>query len=533
MSIIRIDAHHRKLVDEIEATLDDPKGTVRLVAHLEDLPRLLQDMDQSPAGDGPMVMLIDPAGRLVSQNASASTRLGLSLGAQVTDVALTPEGAARFTAEWLTAQGPLTLAIAVPGGGMVFLLGQRSEAGGTLLLTEVRRGIAPDLRANLAAAIGLIPSEAQLLDGLLQGKSADRIAKEIGRKQGTVRQQIKSIMAKMGVNSQPQLVSTAYALSVMHGRSVESLARPTPATGSHHGAELFNGAHGPVGLHNFGPEDGLPVLFLHGALFGIAAFTPMRAAAETLGLRLIAPERPGFGHTPFPDDADPVSRCCAQVCDLLDRLGIDRVVVLAHDIGTRFAVRLAAGAPERVAAVVAGATTPPMQTWTQTAEMPTRHRVNAWAAQHLPGLMDKIVMLGMRQIARNGIEVVPRLVFDGCHDDQAVLAQPQAGEALQEGFHLAWAQRGIGFRADMRLTNENWLDEAAGVTVPFLCLHGARSRTVSRSAVETLAATLPQGRFRLIEDAGHTMPISHPALMLRSVLAAGHTAGLGLSELGF
>jgi len=174
-----------------------------------------------------------------------------------------------------------------------------------------------------------------------------------------------------------------------------------------------------------------------------------------------------------------------------------------------------------------------MQTWTQTAEMPTRHRVNAWAAQHLPGLMDKIVMLGMRQIARNGIEVVPRLVFDGCHDDQAVLAQPQASEALQEGFHLAWAQRGIGFRADMRLTNENWLDEAAGVNVPFLCLHGARSRTVSRSAVETLAANLPQGRFRLIEDAGHTMPISHPALMLRSVLAAGHTAGLGLSELGF
>jgi pimeloyl-ACP methyl ester carboxylesterase len=104
---------------------------------------------------------------------------------------------------------------------------------------------------------------------------------------------------------------------------------------------------------------------------------------------------------------------------------------------------------------------------------------------------------------------------------------------LQEAFHLAWAQRGVGFRADMRLTNEDWLEEARRITAPFLCMHGAESRTVRRKAVEKLAQTLQQGRFRLVEGAGHSLPVSHLTLILRAALAAGQAAGLGGDEFGF
>ena len=522
----------RRLVDAVAATLTGRGDAGDLRGHLDDLPHLLETAVPAQPVAGPMVVLVDPAGRLVSQNAAAALRLGLPVGGKITDLALTPEAGARFAAERRAANGPVTLPIAAPGEGTIFLLGHISEDGGPLMLTEVQRGIAPDLRAHLAEAIGLIPSEAQVLDGLMRGLSADLIAADLGRKEGTVRQQIKAIMAKMGVHSQTQLVSTAYALSLSHQRHRVRFDGLGIAPDHHEGAVLFAGAHGTVGLHRFGPVDGVPVLLLHGALFGIAAYGPMRAAAQTLGLRVIAPERPGYGHTAFAADGDPVRLACAQARDLLDRLGIDRVVVLAHDIGTRFAARLAQVAPDRIAAVVAAPATPPMQTWAQTADMPTRHRVNAWAAQHLPGMMDKIVMIGLRQIARRGIEVVPQLVFEGCDHDQAILSRPEAAEALQDGFHLAWAQRGRGFRSDMRLTNEDWTAEVRRIAVPFLCLHGARSQTVSRRAVEDLAAALPQGRFRLVADAGHSMPLSDPALVLRSVLAAGHAAGLGMQDFG-
>ncbi len=522
------DAKYRALLDEIEATLHDPGGAARLAVHLQDLPDLFPGLDEAPHDSGRIEILVDQTGRLVSQNAAAALRLGLVPGGHLSSIALSPESAKRFLAR--QDGGAVPLLVADPAGGTILLFGHPVEDDGPLLLTEVQRGIDAGIRARLAAAVGLIASEGQLLKGLMQGKPVQVVARDLGRTEGTVRQQLKSIMAKMGVNSQQQLISTAYALSLMYQQNRP--ATPTVAADVQ-GATLHDGRHGVVGLHAFGPVDGVPVLFLHGALFGIAALHGMREAAQTLGLRIIAPERPGFGHTAFGDSRDPVGLATRQAIDVLDSLGIRQVVVLAHDIGTRFAVRLARDAPGHVAAVIAAPATPPMQTWAQTADMPTRHRVNAWAAQHLPGLMDKIVALGLAQIARKGVEVIPDLVFDGCDFDQAILRQPEAGAVLQEAFHLAWAQRGAGFRADMHLTNEDWQDEARRVTAPFLCLHGAESRTVSRDAVETLARTLPSGRFRLVKGAGHSLPVSHPALILRAALAAGQAAGLGGDEFGF
>lgn len=516
-----IDTKYRALIDEIAATLHDPAGAAQLAPQLDDLPALMQDLCAASDDGGRIELLIDRAGRLVSQNAAAAARLGLQPGDDLADLAVSPDLARRFLAG--QAAG-VPLLLADPAGGTILLYGPPAEANGPRLLSEVQRGIDAGIRARLAEAAGLIASESQLLKGLIQGKPIQTIAQELGRTEGTVRQQLKSVMAKMGVNSQQQLISTAYALSLMHRQT-----RPAAAP---QGAVLHRGRHGVVGLHAFGPEDGMPVLMLHGALFGIGALPALREAAVTLGLRVIAPERPGFGHTALPEGACPVAQATRQATEILDALGLPRVVVLAHDIGTRFAADLAAEAPARVAAVVAAPATPPMQTWAQTADMPTRHRVNAWAAQHVPGLMDKIVALGLAQIARKGTEVIPRLVFDGCDFDQAVLRRPGAGAALDEAFALAWAQRGAGFRADMRLTNEDWQATARRIAAPFLCLHGAESRTVSRNAVEALARSLPGGRFRLVEGAGHSLPVSHPALILRAVLAAGQAAGVAPDEFG-
>jgi pimeloyl-ACP methyl ester carboxylesterase/DNA-binding CsgD family transcriptional regulator len=519
------------LLDEIEATLHDPGGAARLADHVQDLPDLIRGLQDAPQDSGRIEILVDRSGRVVSLSAAAAQRLALQPGQHLASIAMSPQAAQRFLKGQDGAGVPLL--VADPAGGTLFFFGQAVEDDGPLLLTEVQRGIDDGIRARLAEAVGLIASEQQLLKGLMQGKPVQAIARDLGRTEGTVRQQLKSIMAKMGVNSQQQLISTAYALTLMYQQNRPATLAAAAAAVGIQGETLHAGRHGVVGLHSFGPADGLPVLLLHGALFGIAALPGLRDAAQMLGLRILAPERPGFGHTALGEDADQVGLAVRQAVDILDSLGVPRVVVMAHDIGTRFAARLAVEAPERVAAVIAAPATPPMQTWAQTADMPTRHRVNAWAAQHLPGLMDKIVALGLAQIARNGVEVIPRLVFDGCDFDQAVLRQPMAGAVLQEAFHLAWAQRGAGFRIDMRLTNEDWQDEARRITVPFLCLHGAESRTVSRTAVEALARTLPKGRFRLIAGAGHSLPVSHQPLILRAALAAGQTAGLGGDDFGF
>jgi pimeloyl-ACP methyl ester carboxylesterase len=95
-----------------------------------------------------------------------------------------------------------------------------------------------------------------------------------------------------------------------------------------------------------GPEDGRPVLALHGwpqhhwVYRGLLADPPP-------GLRVIAPDLPGYGWSgPAPhrwakDDV------AADVLALMDALGLDRVLLVAHDWGGFVGYRMLLAAPER------------------------------------------------------------------------------------------------------------------------------------------------------------------------------------------
>lgn len=95
-----------------------------------------------------------------------------------------------------------------------------------------------------------------------------------------------------------------------------------------------------------GPEDGRPVLALHGwpqhhwVYRGLLADPPP-------GLRIIAPDLPGYGWSgPAPhrwakDDV------AADVLGLMDALGLDRVLLVGHDWGGFVGYRMLLAAPER------------------------------------------------------------------------------------------------------------------------------------------------------------------------------------------
>ncbi|WP_322895382.1 MULTISPECIES: alpha/beta fold hydrolase [unclassified Yoonia] len=517
------------LVDQLAAAMSDASGGQAMAQAVSNLPGDTAAVADFPVPPAAIVLVVDSAGLVISQNAAAAQNLGTEPGSALSEIMETPQAARQFLARKDFSGDPVPVVVATPEGDTILLLGVTHEEGGLITLHEVRRGLDDRVQQQLADTIGLSAGETRVYFGLLEGKTVDLIASDLHRAPGTVRQQVKAILAKAGVRSQVQLVSLAYALSLTADRTANPQASvKRRAVGT---ALRINPA-GEVGFHRFGLPGGMPVLLFHGALFGIAALPEVQAGAHALGLDIIALERPGYGHTPMPPDGDSLTCAMTHAVQTLDALGIARAVVIAHDVGTRFAARFALTQPDRVAAVIAAPTTPPMKNWAQTADMPRRHRVNAWAAQNLPTLMDKIVMLGLSQIARKGVDLIPQFVFGDCAFDRAVMENPARAIALQDVFSLVWQQRGIGFRRDMLITNDDWQAELAGIAAPFIALHGANSQTVSRRAVEAMVASLPDGHFRLVSDAGHSLPLSHSALIFRYAFAAGMRAGLAGAEHG-
>ena len=101
-----------------------------------------------------------------------------------------------------------------------------------------------------------------------------------------------------------------------------------------------------------GPADGTPVLVLHGWPQHHYEFRDLLADPPQ-GLRIIAPDLPGYGWSGPAPHRWQKEQVVSDVLALLDQLGVQRVVLVGHDWGGWIGHLLALRAPERVSAFLA------------------------------------------------------------------------------------------------------------------------------------------------------------------------------------
>lgn len=400
----------------------------------------------------------------------------------------------------------------------VVMIGVKETGSHRIVLVEADHSWPVGFEDRLIASYELTPRECKVLQQICFGATPAEISQESGRKIGTIRQQIKSILTKIEVNSQAQAVAlvTSILVTIM---GLNPLEIPTDTSSM---PSSIEGANGKIGLSRFGLRGGLPVLFFQGALFGIASNGRDDDIAQTIGLDIWAPHRPGYGLTRIAKKrSDVVEHALSNALKVLDQGNISQAILLAHDIGTAYAFHFAARFPDRVAGIVCAPATPPMLNWEQTEQMPVRHRVNAWAAQQLPQIMDGIVSLGLAHIGSNGLKVIPEYVFADSKYDREEWQKPQYSSSISNSFTLVQQQSGSGFKFDMHLTNKDWSDVIKQVKCPVVLMHGEQNQTVSKEAVIAFGAMISSANVHFIKDAGHTMPLTHPANILREVSRLG------------
>lgn len=111
-----------------------------------------------------------------------------------------------------------------------------------------------------------------------------------------------------------------------------------------------------------GPEDGVPVLLLHGWPELARSWHHQMQALADAGFRAIAPDLRGFGGSSAPQDPKQygIDSILADLTGLLDALEIDRAIWCGHDWGGLIVWHAAQLVPERVMGVI-GVNTPHSQ----------------------------------------------------------------------------------------------------------------------------------------------------------------------------
>jgi pimeloyl-ACP methyl ester carboxylesterase len=106
--------------------------------------------------------------------------------------------------------------------------------------------------------------------------------------------------------------------------------------------------HIELAAHLYGPEDGVPVIALHGWLDNAASFA--RLAPLLPGMRIVALDFAGHGHSDHrpPGGSYAIWDYAHDVLQVAEQFGWQRFSLLGHSMGAIVSVLLAAAMPERI-----------------------------------------------------------------------------------------------------------------------------------------------------------------------------------------
>ncbi len=257
-----------------------------------------------------------------------------------------------------------------------------------------------------------------------------------------------------------------------------------------------------LGYREYGLENGLAVIALHGTPGSRMKFAIAHEAASALGLRLICPDRWGYGLTQAP--AKPtLAAYGSDIADLTSALGIRQFAVVGVSGGGPFAAAIAASLPHAVTATALVAPVGQMDTPHERAGVAVFHRFCFRVLPRIPGATRSVFTVFKTFLAISPAAAMKAAGARACASDRAVLADPATALRLSETFRMGLARGVEGPMIDMTLFSRPWGIDLLAATPPARGWIGTSDRNVPVAAARRLFAALPSAVTTVIPKAGH------------------------------
>lgn len=226
------------------------------------------------------------------------------------------------------------------------------------------------------------------------------------------------------------------------------------------------------------------VVFLHGWLMSPAMWAPSMAALS--GVRSIALWQPAHGLTDAPGQGFDMAAWVDWLKTRLDRLGVERAVLVGHSMGGMLAMNFALAHPQMVSGLALVSTQD--QAWEEEKRLGFMAAGQAAARMWGPELAAQAaqMLMGQRFIAQN----------PGWLEDWT---QEVAGYDLEGMVHVCQA---VSERPDAS-------GGLAGLNLPVMVAHGGQDTGILPQTAREMAQRLG-APFTLFEDAAHCPPLEAP-----------------------
>jgi pimeloyl-ACP methyl ester carboxylesterase len=257
-----------------------------------------------------------------------------------------------------------------------------------------------------------------------------------------------------------------------------------------------------------GPVDGTPVVCLHGWPEHHYEYRDLLAKPPA-GLRIIAPDLPGYGWSGPPPHAWYKEEIAADVIALLEAMGIERCVLVGHDWGGFIGHLMVLRDPQRFSSYLALNISHPWVT-------PKMLLPHLWRfLLYQPA----VAAFGVPLQERTNMVVLA--IRSSMVDRQAVTREqltwygerfrdPVCARAGRDTYRTFWLRE---------LPKKGMKKETRRSTVPTLCVFGVEDSAVHYSLAAAESARADEYRLELVPSCGHFIVDERPELIRERVIS--------------
>ena len=267
----------------------------------------------------------------------------------------------------------------------------------------------------------------------------------------------------------------------------------------------------------FGDPDGKPVIFFHGWPGARLQGAIMDSSGRTLGLRIISPDRPGFGLSDFqtrrtilnwPDD----------VLELADQLELETLCVLGLSGVAPYALACAYRIPHRLTAVGVVSGIGPGDAPGASQGVSPNLRRTIKMCRYAPWLVRLSLWRMAQKRRRNPEDAFIQLLNSLPEPDRLALSQPSIKPMALSASADTFRRGTRGHFHEIRLFSRPWGFDINDIQLLIQLWHGEEDKEILPITAQRQAQVLPNCQSRFIPGEGHySLYINYNQEILKSL----------------
>ncbi|MEM6275891.1 MAG: LuxR C-terminal-related transcriptional regulator [Pseudomonadota bacterium] len=506
---------------------------------------------------GLAAFIVDASRSVAATNDGARHAFSIEAGASISDFDLPPE-AVESLSDGINAVLSATervdklLKLTLPGttGTSLFqlhrLAGAPDLAAPHVLVVTTHFHWQDGLGQTLEEVFGLTPAEQGIVRALVEGQNAKSISAARGTSEGTVRGQIKTVLAKMSARSQSEVIRLVLSLRDFTAPRTPTDGPPAlssaPTGGNWLQAEVwkpFKTLTLPDGrrmdYHDMGPVTGAPIIWTHMGYCMARWAEPMIKLCYQLGLRVIVPLRAGYGQSDNVDPkADILETTRADTLFLLKHLGIEKLPYATQGGDLIFGIDLAAHHPEVITEIAGICARPSLTGDRHYSTMGKWHRFFLSTGKHAPHLLKFTVKAAVTMCKRIGVTDMFIHMNKSSKSDMSLLEDRHIHDVLIYNAELAASKStdiSQAFTMEVLAAEKPWDDLMARArNTPTWFMNGGDDPSTDLAAIAEYRELYPWIDIEVIPDGGQMMIYKHYDIIIPRLAAAAQRAQPKLDE---